>query len=216
MVARKIRYLYAVGIDEVRLSVAGVGAMGDRSEHEECPDFAARARAGELAPTAIEQIIACFHHRLEVFATTRCADPDLGQDAYQDAMLTLLGTLESYRGEAPIEPWLRRLVVGACSRLRRGRKNAPSVNLPLDGQAVAGQVDARPPADLRLELEAEFARVAAALRSLPELNRELIYLHEGEGITIGDLAERFELSAEAVKSRLKRARAELRRTLRPE
>ena len=190
--------------------------MAEAEERRECPDFAGRAREGELAPAAVEQIIACFRHRLEAFARSRCADPDRGQDAFQDAMVSLMHSLESYRGDAPIEAWLRRLVVGACSRLRRGRKNAPTVNLPLEESVVAERRDERPTADLRLELEAELARVAAALNSLPDLNRELIYRHEGEGIAIRDLAERFELSTEAVKSRLKRARAELRHKLRPE
>ena len=145
----------------------------------------------------------------ERYAAARCSDPDLGQDAFQDAMLDLMGNLDAYRGDAPIEPWLRRLVVGACSRLRRGRKNAPASGLPL----VEDRVDQRPNAELQMELQEELTRIATALRSLSELNRQLIYLHEGEGLSIRELEERFELSADAIKSRLKRARVQMRRNL---
>ena len=60
------------------------------------------------------------------FARYQCRDETLGQDAFQEAMITALTKLDTYRGDAPIEPWLRRIVVSSCSRLRRGKKNDPA------------------------------------------------------------------------------------------
>jgi RNA polymerase sigma-70 factor (ECF subfamily) len=187
--------------------------MPDRPGKDDCPDFASQARDGDLGPTAVEQILTCFRRRLERFAAGQCGNPDLGQDALQDAMLHLIQNLDSYRGTSPIEPWLRRLVVGACSRLKRGRKNAPGSNLPLDENLIESLGDHRPGAEELQVLRGELERVGAALKTLPELNRTLIYLHEADGVPIRELGERFQLSSEAVKSRLKRARTELRHQL---
>ena len=187
--------------------------MSDENEKRECPDFAAMARDGDMAPGAIDMIIECFGKRLERFATYRCQDQHLGEDALQETMISLIRNLDAYRGDAPIEPWLKKLVVGACGRLRRGKKNAPEMNLPLDNTVIEGHASDSRSAEAMMEIKGELERVGAALRSLPEVNRNLIYLREGENLSIKELAAQFDLSQEAVKSRLKRARVQLREAL---
>lgn len=187
--------------------------MSDGNDKEQCPDFAAMAREGVMPPTAIEQIVECFGKRLERFATYRCQNRDMGEDAMQDAMIGLIRNLDAYRGDAPIEPWLKKLIVGACGRMRRGKKNAPESNLPLSESTIENRRSEVPDAEALLEIKGELERIGTALKTLPELNRNLIYLHEGEGQSIKELAAQFDLSEEAVKSRLKRARLQLRQEL---
>jgi RNA polymerase sigma-70 factor, ECF subfamily len=187
--------------------------MSDSNEKDRCPDFAAMARDGMMPPSAIEQIIECFGKRLERFATYRCQNADLGEDALQDAMIGLIRNLDAYRGDAPIEPWLKKLVVGACGRMRRGKKNAPESNLPLDDSIIENREHETRNAEALLEIKGELERIGEALKSLPELNRNLIYQREGEGHSIKELSARFDLTEEAIKSRLKRARVQLRQEL---
>jgi RNA polymerase sigma factor (sigma-70 family) len=55
--------------------------------------------------------------------------------------------------------------------------------------------------------------VANAIQSLPEAYREIVFLRDFEELTIDGIAERLELTREAVKARLRRARKLLREYL---
>ena len=176
-----------------------------------CPDFARVLREGSADESLFDQIIGCFAGRLASFARYRCGDETLGQDAFQEAMLTAFTKLDSFRGDSPIEPWLRRIVISSCSRLRRGKKNDPTVNLPFDPERGDG---ASAPSEGEQGLQLEIAESLELLREeielLEEPNRTLLKRHDIEEVPIVELAAEFALTAEAVKSRLKRSRAQVR------
>jgi RNA polymerase sigma-70 factor (ECF subfamily) len=186
-----------------------------KSHRLECPDFAEFVKTSTPDKSLFEQIALCFSERLEDFAKYYCNDPTLGKDAFQDAMIAAMRHLDTYRGDSPIEPWLRKIVVSSCSRLRRGKKNAPSSNLPLDGETGILQTTKSPAPDqeLRLMLAERLAMVQAEIERLKEPNRTLLTLHDIEEVSIAELTARFEMTEEAVKSRLKRSRAEVRENL---
>ncbi len=181
----------------------------------ECPDFAEFVKTSTPDRSLFEQIALCFSERLEDFAKYYCNDATLGKDAFQDAMLAAMKHLDTYRGDSPIEPWLRKIVVSSCSRLRRGKKNAVSSNLPLDG--VSGILHtAKSPApdqELRFMLAERLSMVQREIERLKEPNRTLLKLHDIDEVSIADLTVKFSMTEEAVKSRLKRSRAEVREAL---
>jgi RNA polymerase sigma-70 factor (ECF subfamily) len=186
----------------------------ERTGGLECPDFAAIVRETTPDRSLFEQIAACFSERLEDFAKYYCRDETLGKDAFQDAMISAMRYLDTYRGDAPIEPWLRRIVVSACSRLRRGKKNAPSHNQPLDLEKTEGpHTAASPDQELRLMLGERLRLVQQEIEKLREPNRAMLMLHDVEEVPIADLSERFGMTEESVKSRLKRSRAIVRERL---
>jgi RNA polymerase sigma-70 factor (ECF subfamily) len=98
--------------------------------------------------------------------------------------------LKHRRGEA------RRL--RASARMAAGRSAA-------DGRASAAALDAR----------LLFPRVAAAIEALPAGEREALLLFAWEELSYQDLAEALELPIGTVRSRLNRARANLRELLEP-
>jgi RNA polymerase sigma factor (sigma-70 family) len=177
-----------------------------------CPDFAEAVKLSTPDRSLFGQIVDCFADRLVVFARHHCRDETLGMDAFQEAMIAALNNLESYRGDSPIEPWLRRIVVSACSRLRRGKKNDPSINVPLEEERTGAPEEATDQ-ELQLMMVQALSQVREQIEALDEPNRTLLMEHDVREVPIADLTERFDLSAEAVKSRLKRARAEVRRQI---
>ena len=179
-----------------------------------CPDFAEILRQTTPDASLFEQIAVCFSDRLEEYAKYVCRDETSGKDAMQDAMLSAMVNLESYRGDSPIEGWLRRIVVSACSRIKRGRKNDPAINRPLE-QIEAGQPLAEPAADqeLQLLLKERLDLLSKEIERLDEPNRSLLRLHDIEEKPIAALAKQFDMSEEAIKSRLKRGRALVRERL---
>jgi len=176
-----------------------------------CPDFARAVREADVDESLFAQIVDCFADRLTRFANYYCKDDSLGADAFQEAMLATINGLPGYRGDSPIEPWLRRIVMTSCSRLRRGKKNDPSVNVPMDDPAGSlAFADSSPDQEMSLIMAQGLELVGAEIDSLDEPNRSLLKAHDIEEVPIADLADRYEMTQEAVKSRLKRARAAVR------
>ncbi len=187
-------------------------ASADIAAH--CPDFAEIIRKSTPDESLFEQIAECFSERLEEFAKYVCRDETSGKDAFQDAMIAAMTHLDTYRGDSPIDAWLRRIVVTSCSRLRRGKKNDPAINLPLDTNVTTSALaDKTPDQELRLMLRERLELVRREIDALDEPNRELLMLHDVHEVPIADLSAQFEMTKEAVKSRLKRARASVREKL---
>ena len=184
------------------------------TQDNDCPDFASIVKESTPDRSLFEQIASCFAERLQGFAVYYCRDETLGKDAFQDAMISAMTRLETYRGDAPIEPWLRRIVTTACSHLRRGKKNDPAINVPLPDDDTLGQDGERDrDQELHVMLSQSLDRVRGEIEKLDEPNRSLLERHEVHEETIKELAREFAMSEEAVKSRLKRARATVRENL---
>jgi RNA polymerase sigma factor (sigma-70 family) len=179
-----------------------------------CPDFASIVKETKTDYSLFEQIASCFSERLGEFAVYYCKDDALGKDALQEAMLTALHHLDTYRGDSPIEPWLRRIVISSCSRLRRGKKNDPSVNTSFDAQMGDSVfADDAPTQEWSVMMAQSLEQVRLEIEKLQEPNKSLLMEHDVMGESIAKLANRFSLTSDAVKSRLKRSRAVIREAL---
>jgi RNA polymerase sigma-70 factor, ECF subfamily len=177
-----------------------------------CPDFAALLREAPPDKAIWEQVAQCFAGELSRQARNRCRDPALADDAAQDALITAFEALRTYRGDGPIDRWLHRLVVTSCSRLRRGKKNDPTLHQPFeDDQHPTANGETQ--AETQTFLRERFALLERALGDLNEENREIFLRREAHEESIDELAIRFGTSKDAIKGRLKRARSQLRRRL---
>ena len=185
--------------------------LGDAAN---CPDFAEIVRQSTPDSSLFEQIASCFSERLENFAKYVCRDETKGEDAFQDAMISAMKAMDSYRGDSPIDAWLRRIVVTSCSRLRRGKKNDPAVNRPLGSDEPAlDLVDETPGQELRLMIKERLELVLGEIEQLEEPNKTLLMLHDMREVPISEISAEFDMTEEAVKSRLKRSRATIRQRL---
>ncbi|MDJ0764469.1 MAG: sigma-70 family RNA polymerase sigma factor [Myxococcota bacterium] len=185
-----------------------------REDGIQCPDFAEILSQTSPDESLFEQIAVCYADRLEGFARYICRDETRALDAFQDAMVAAMKYLDTYRGDSPIEPWLRRILVSACARQRRGKKNDPNLHKPLD-TAVSSKAmaDPTPDQELHLMLKERLDLLYREIETLGEPNRSLLKGHDIDEVPIAVLADQFDLTKDAVKSRLKRARAEVRENL---
>lgn len=134
------------------------------------------------------------------------------EDAAQVALLEVLRSAGSFRGEGSIESWSDRIVVRTALRLARRRvsrqgridDHAEPDRLVGEGEeADAGLARADLPRDLQ-----EY------LRALPEARREALVLRHVLGYSIAEVAALTGVSPNTVKDRLLAAREELRRMIR--
>ena len=73
--------------------------------------------------------------------------------------------------------------------------------------------DSSPDQELRMMIAEQLMLVQREIEKLKEPNRSMLMLHDVEEVPIADLTERFSMTEESVKSRLKRSRATVRQNL---
>ena len=128
-------------------------------------------------------------------------DPDDAADAVQEALVSAYRRAGTFRGEASVRTWLRRIVVNACiDRIRHERVRR---TLPWP--------ERDPPArwaDPALELVTRMA-VDEALAALPVEQRVAVVLVDVQGCPVAEAAAILQVPVGTVKSRCARGRARL-------
>ena len=178
--------------------------------HVDDPDGALviRAQAGDRG--AFEELVRRHADRLYAVARGFGLSSDAAQEVTQEAFLRAWHSLGSFRGDARFLTWLYR--IGLNEARRRARRDAARpFARSLDN------ADAIEPRDVREEPYTQVAHaelrqaLAAAVRALPTKYRAPLILRDIEGLSSVDAAAVLGLSEAALKSRLHRARAAVRR-----
>jgi RNA polymerase sigma-70 factor (ECF subfamily) len=147
-----------------------------------------------------------FSARLRGFIRRRVRDDATADDLAQETLLKIYRSREALRDGQRIEAWLYRVarttVIDHYRRERRGRE------MSFDKEPTAEPLDDM--AELR---EAVIGSMKQFLEELPAAYREPVRLAELEGLPLAKIARRMELSLTAVKSRVRRGRAMLKRKL---
>lgn len=143
------------------------------------------------------------------------------EEAVQDAMLKALKNLRKFRRESKFSTWLTQITINeARMRLRRARRH---VHESLDEDAAHGESDYQPKdlADWR-EIPSEFVErrelrnaLRRAIDSLPPIYRQVLLLRDVQHLSTEETARVLHISVVAVKSRLLRARLQVRDALAP-
>jgi RNA polymerase sigma-70 factor (ECF subfamily) len=137
------------------------------------------------------------------------------EDVAQEAWVRAYQHLDQFEGRAAFSTWLTRIAFHeALARTRSSKRWKPLENS--EGEIMAEADRSRATSEtpetqvIRGELS---AMLEAAVDSLPETYRSVFMLREVEQLSTAETAECLELSEEAVKTRLHRSRAMLRREL---
>jgi RNA polymerase sigma-70 factor (ECF subfamily) len=167
-------------------------------------DLIRRARARE--EDAIRAIIQRHNRRLYRIARGILRDDAEAEDALQDAYLKAFSHLGGFRGEAGIGTWMSRIVINeALARLRRRR---PTVDW-----STIGSGGARPDPERALAQSQIRRLLEEAIDRLPEEFRLVLLSRAVEEMSIEETAATLGILPETVKTRLHRARRQLRSAL---
>jgi RNA polymerase sigma-70 factor (ECF subfamily) len=172
----------------------------------------ARALGGE--PAAFAELVLRYQDRLYNSLFRVLGSAEDARDAVQDAFVQAFVKLDTFRGSSAFYTWLYRIAFNqAMSHARRQR---PTRSLD-DDRADCGRdvADRQPPPDARLDLSERATQVQRALAELSAEFRTVVVLREMDGCKYEEIAEILELPVGTVRSRLFRARLELRDRLAP-
>ncbi|HEV8306739.1 MAG TPA: sigma-70 family RNA polymerase sigma factor [Methylomirabilota bacterium] len=165
----------------------------------------ARLRAGEAR--AFEELVTAYQHRVFGVAVRMLGNGAEAEEVAQEVFLRVHRAIGEFRGEAKLSTWLYAITSRLClSRLgggerRLGREGEETLTRLRNGRAD-------PAAELeRGELEAALHR---AIAELPEDRRLVVVLRDLEGLAYEEIAGVLDLPVGTVRSRLHRARMDLK------
>ena len=168
-----------------------------------------RARNGDLV--AFEQLVTRYQARAVRLAWTLAAGD--AEDAVQEAFVKAYRSLPRFREGAAFRPWLFTIVANEARNRRRsaGRRE----RLALRASAMSSSGAGRSPEDEAIAADGR-RRLAAALESLDDRDREVIACRWFADLSEAEMAVVLSCRPGTVKSRLSRALERLRSAMPPE
>jgi len=163
--------------------------------------LARRATGGDL--DAFEELIRRLQRRVYGFAYQHLRDVDEAHDLAQEIFVKLYRNLGRFDAERPFEPWFWKLAANTTINYRRKR-----VPLPTEQPIETADPDTDP-----TTLQRHDPALVQALSQLDPAYRMPVLLHYYADLPLEQVATTLNLTVPAIKSRLHRARAQLRNHL---
>lgn len=172
-----------------------------------------RARDGDQA--AFGELVRLYEKKVYALTLRMCKNPEDAAEAAQEAFLAAWQGLKFFRGESSFSTWLYRLASNASvDLLRREQRHkaaaGPSLN---DEDTFIDVVDDAPSPQLSAERRELKEQVEAGLRELTPEHRAVLILREMHQLSYDEIAAALDLDTGTVKSRISRARKQLRNIL---
>jgi len=181
------------------------------------------AQQGDIA--AFNTLVTAYQRQVYNVCYRTLGSPEDAADATQDAFLSAFRGLKTFRGPAAgLRGWLLRVAINACYDQLRRRQRRPTESLDAlsgpdaDQDSPSGSAAERladpGPGPEQQTLGAESARaIQQALDQLSTEHRLTVVLCDVQGLSYDEAAHIMQVELGTVKSRLSRARAQLRTLL---
>jgi RNA polymerase sigma-70 factor (ECF subfamily) len=165
---------------------------------------------------AFGELVTRYHARLFNAALRLVQSPEDAADVVQDAFLNAFQSLHTFKGDAEFFTWLYRIAFNTAISLKR--KKRPTVSLEAN-RGEAG-IDPDDPSEYvkpgsAIERTEDERQLAVAIARLSPEHREVLLMKDIEGLKYEDIAELLAVPIGTIRSRLHRARLELRELLVP-
>jgi RNA polymerase sigma-70 factor (ECF subfamily) len=162
---------------------------------------------------AFGELVSFYQDRLYNSVLRLLDNAEDARDVVQEAFLSAYQSLQTFKGDAQFFTWLYRIAVNTAISLKRKQKNVLRLH--------AGEDQALDPADPSeasqpghaIEMAEEEKRVHAALGQLSPEHRTVLIMKDMEGQKYEVMAEILDVPIGTIRSRLHRARLELREIL---
>jgi RNA polymerase sigma-70 factor, ECF subfamily len=178
------------------------------------PDEQIVALVNQGQTSLFEILMRRHNERLYRAARAILRDDREAEDVMQQAYVNAYAHLRQFDGRAAFSTWLTRIAVNeALARARRrGRYESLDDDAGVASEAAMGAQPVPDPEQQAIGRELA-GLVEEAIDRLPDGSREVFVLREVQGLNTAETADSLGISEDAVKTRLSRAKATLRRDL---
>ena len=134
------------------------------------------------------------------------------EDLTQEILVAACQSIRSFKGQASLSTWVYRVALNHCMKHSSRQASRPQtvtyddLPLPADGSAGCDPAQSAMQTELR-------GQVDAALSTLSPSHRDVVVLHELQGLTYTEIAQILDVPVGTVKSRLFHAFGKLRERL---
>ena len=171
------------------------------------PGLLDRLRAGEAR--AFEELVIAHQHRVFGVALRMLGNRAEAEEIAQEVFVRAHRAIGEFRGEARLGTWL----YGIASRLCLNRLASPHRRLRGETTALDSVASPAPDAAASAERAELDAALRQAIAELPDERRIVVLLRDVEGLSYEEIAEALSLEPGTVRSRLHRARMDLKAKL---
>lgn len=168
------------------------------------------ARRGDR--DAFGQLVLRYQDRLFNATLRRVNSHHLAEDVVQKAWLQAYLKLDSFRGDSQFYTWLYKVAKNTAWSELRGGKTTESID-EIKTNSGGEPRDRNQTPEGAAEAQEEVDAVRAALAKLSEEHREVVLLCDFDGCPYDEIAEILNLELGTVKSRIFRARQQLKQLL---
>jgi RNA polymerase sigma-70 factor (ECF subfamily) len=165
-----------------------------------------RAQNGDR--DAYEELVRCHYTCVVNIVQRMCGDPNLAEDAAQEAFLRAWIHLPSFHTNSPLHNWLCRIAINAALDVLRRRSEEPT-----EEEDMIRIMDTAPSPEAALIEKEQAALLQKAMHALPEAARSVLVLREYGELSYEEIATALEIPTGTVMSRLNYARNRLRELL---
>jgi len=168
--------------------------------------------AGE--PGAFERFVEHFRSKIFHYSWLMCGQPEDAEEVAQETLLKVFQNFDQLREPQHVRAWIFRIAKNACLMQRRKSVFAPEHQVSVEELPPASEiVSAAELPDDELQRSEVRAVLHQVIAELPPAYRSVVLLRDIEQLSTEETAQILDLTEEAVKTRLHRARAAMRQKL---
>jgi len=170
---------------------------------------------------AFEKIVSFYQKRVFNFAYRMLGNTEEAKELAQEVFVSVFESIRELREEAKFDAWLKQIMLNHCRNRwkylkRRQYFNTDSMDDPVEteeGEVARQFHDPSDPPDIVYEKKMVQEWIQKGLLKLREDQRELIVLRDLQGLSYAEIGSLFDLPEGTIKSKLHRARMELKKVL---
>lgn len=172
-------------------------------------------RAQEGDRSAFNQLLRKHETRAYQYAYRLTRNPEEAADVVAEAFVRVYNAIHNFKGNSAFTTWMYRILTNCFLDIRKKERARPAHSLESTLQTAEGEVERQvedpglTPHEEAEKSERE-SRVAKAVAQLPEYQKAMIVMYHSEMLSYEDIAASLDLPIGTVKSRLNRARLNLR------
>ncbi len=173
------------------------------------PDRELVARCQHSDPDAFGELVSRHQDRIYTAISRFCGNAEDACDITQRAFINAFRKIQEFKGDAAFSTWIYRIAFNQAISFRRENRRTAVSLYSRDDELVTEPADDRSP-DEGLESQETRRKVQQALDLLEEEDRKIILLKDLQGHSYDEIAEIMRIPKGTVRSRLHRARLELK------